>query len=234
MTLLVEYKDSGRMAESLAAIVAGQLDAAIRANGRATLVVPGGSTPGAFLKALSGALIPWNKTGVLPSDERLVPLTSPRSNAGLIDRTLGIGPAASAQRIALFEGRPLTQEGLAATNDTVRAALPVSVCVLGMGADMHTASLFPGARGLARALDPNGDDMVLPIQPPDAADSRLTLTVAALLSAQHLHVLIAGRDKLGAFHAAEEPGPAETAPIRVILNAPQGVTIHYCEKASQP
>ena len=234
MALFVEYKDSDRMAESLAAIVAGQLDTAIRETRHATLVVPGGSTPGAFLTALSGALIPWDKIIVLPSDERVVPLESPRSNAGMIGKALDTGPARAARRLLLSDGSPLTAEGLAATNNALRAAMPIAVCVLGMGADMHTASLFPGAEGLAPALDPNSADLILPIQPPNAPDSRVTLTAAALLSARHLHVLITGRDKLDAFHAAETPGPAERAPIRAILNAPQGATIHYCEKASKP
>jgi 6-phosphogluconolactonase len=55
---------------------------------------------------------------------------------------------------ALRAGPRRPKTPLPALEDALRPHLPISVLLLGMGADMHTASLFPGADRLAEALGP--------------------------------------------------------------------------------
>ena len=124
--------------------------------------MPGGTTPAPFLTALGGADLVWGDIRVMPTDERLVPETSARSNARLIRETLLQGPAKAAQFIHLHE--PILGNRAA----RVEAALPVDVLVLGMGGDMHTASLFPGAPELAAALADDAPALVT-IHPAGAA-----------------------------------------------------------------
>ena len=102
MVVLAEYKNTRIQAETLAAIVAGQLTLALEANGHATLAVPGGGTPAAFLQVLSQANIEWKNISVMLTDERFVPENSERSNTRSLRTTLLQGPAAAATLVPLY------------------------------------------------------------------------------------------------------------------------------------
>ena len=90
------------LAGQLADDVAFWLADAIERRGMAGLVVPGGSTPGPFLAALATRGIDWARVSVVPSDERCVPLDSPRSNEAMIRASLLRGPAAAANLVSLL------------------------------------------------------------------------------------------------------------------------------------
>lgn len=216
------YPDRDTLMSDLAELVADQLRGAHGSKGKATLAVPGGTTPGPFLEALSRADLPWADVHVMPTDERMVSELNPRSNARLIRETLMQGPAAAAHFVDMYE--PI----LGARRARVAAALPIDVLVLGMGADMHTASLFPGAPELAAALADDAPEL-LEIHPPSQPEARLTLTAPVLRGASVIHILITGPDKLAALETALADGPATEAPVRVALTAPCPVTVHYAE-----
>jgi 6-phosphogluconolactonase len=217
-----DYPDRETLMRDLAALVADQLRGAHGSKGKATLAVPGGTTPGPFLTALSAADLPWQDIRVMPTDERMVSELSTRSNARLIRETLLKGTAAAAHFVDMYE--PL----LGPRHARIAAALPIDVLVLGMGDDMHTASLFPGAPELAAAL---ADDApaLLEIHPPSQPEARLTLTAPVLRAASVIHVLITGEAKRAALETALAGGPAAEAPVRVALTAPCPVTVHYAE-----
>ena len=216
------YPDRDTLMRDLAALVADQLRAAHATKDRATLAVPGGTTPAPFLRWLSEIELDWNDVHVLPTDERLVPESNPRSNAGLVRANLVRERASDARLVALHE--PI----LGAMVRRVESYLPIDVLVLGMGADMHTASLFPGAPELARALAADAPALV-EITPPGQPEARLTLTAPVIQAAGVIHILITGPEKLAALEKAVAGGPVEEAPVRVALSAPCPVTVHYAE-----
>ncbi|WP_255418332.1 6-phosphogluconolactonase [Oceanicella sp. SM1341] len=219
-----DFPDRVTLMAALAGRVAGLLAEAIAARGRATLAVPGGTTPGPFLELLSETDLDWSRVSVMLTDERFVPESSERSNTALLRRTLLKGRAAAATLV------PLTAEGespeavLPGLAEAVRAALPLDVCVLGMGADMHTASIFPGADKLAEALAPDAPEL-LPMRAPGAPEPRITLTAPVLSSARHIFVLLTGAEKAEALARALTPGPTEEAPVRAVLS--HGATVVY-------
>jgi len=210
----------------LAARVANDLRSAIETIGRASMAVPGGSTPAPFLSALATENLAWDKVAVTLSDERCVPMDHARSNQRLVSQHLLQGKAQTAQFVTLYSGAHETsslEKGLA------EHIIPLSVCILGMGADMHTASLFPGTPGLATLLDPTGDRLVDFVSPPGADEPRVTLTAKALATADHTYLLIKGADKRVALEQALSVEDPETAPIRAILDAAKKPVVFYAE-----
>ncbi len=223
----LHYPDRETLMENIAEDVAELLAETIEAKGTATLAVPGGTTPAPFLRLLSQEDIEWENVRVMLTDERFVPETSERSNTRLLRETLLQGKAAAATLVPLYLEGDRPEEVLADLEAGVRAALPLDVCVLGMGADMHTASLFPGADRLAEALDT--DAVLLPMRAPDAPEPRITLTAPVLRAAAHIKVLITGPDKKTALEKALIEGPITEAPIRTILEAPTEVEVYYAD-----
>lgn len=216
------YPDRDTLMRGLAGLVADQLRAAHASKHRATLAVPGGTTPGPFLSALSEADLAWKHIDVLLTDERMVPETSPRSNARLVQEALLRNAAAAAHLV------PLSGNGIAAARRRIAAVLPIDVLVLGMGADMHTASLFPGSAELGAALAPDAPVMI-EVGAPGEPERRLTLTAPVLRAASVIHILITGRDKRAALAEALNDGPEAEAPVRAVLSAESPVTVHYAD-----
>jgi 6-phosphogluconolactonase len=221
----VHWPDRGAAAEGLARAVRENLFDAYAAAGAASLAVPGGATPGPMLRALSRHAMEWDAVTVTVTDERCVPEDNPRSNARLVRETLLQGAAAAARFV------PLAPGGVAPGPDGppgLSAMLPLDCVVLGMGDDMHTASLFPGADRLVDALAVDAPP-AMSISAPGAPEPRVTLTAPALTGARAIHLLIFGAAKHAAYHAALADGPVAEAPIRAILRAPGPVTIHYAD-----
>jgi 6-phosphogluconolactonase len=147
-----------------------------------------------------------------------------RSNTRLLRERLLIGKAARATLVPLYAPAGQPEEVLAALADGIRPHLPISVLLLGMGADMHTASLFPGADRLAEALAADAP-LLLPMRAEAAGEPRITLTAPVLRGAMNIHLLITGPDKRAAAERAAHLSPAE-APVRIILDQ---ATVHWAE-----
>lgn len=229
MPSLSQYETREILMQSLAKTVADQLRAALKANGKATLAVPGGTTPGPFLTLLSDADLDWSDVSVMLTDERFVPETSDRSNTRLLRETLLQNNAASANMVPFYKPATTPERVLTDLTAPIAAALPLDVCVLGMGGDMHTASLFPEADRLTEGLDETSNLILLPMRAPNAEEPRLTLTAPVLRAAKNIHILITGQAKMDALKSAQRDGPTKDAPIRTVLSAPNPVTIHYAD-----
>ncbi|MCW3480774.1 6-phosphogluconolactonase [Neisseriaceae bacterium JH1-16] len=179
-------------AEAQAAAIAGRLAAAIERDGSAALAVSGGKSPIALFEALAETDIDWARVTVTLVDERIVPADHPDSNARLVREHLLVGRAAAAHFLPLVTDPADPDADIA----RLKHELPsLTVAVLGMGEDGHTASLFPRAEGLAEGLNPDGHQRVLAITPPAAPHRRLTLTLAMLAGAEALQLAIAGAAK---------------------------------------
>ena len=99
---LIEYPDREKLASELASQIIGDHNAALSHQPRATLVVPGGTTPGPIFDLLCAATINWNAVDIMLSDERWVPETSERSNTRLLKQRLFVNQAKEAMHISPF------------------------------------------------------------------------------------------------------------------------------------
>ncbi|WP_374395756.1 6-phosphogluconolactonase [Tabrizicola sp.] len=221
---LETYPDREFLMLGLANTIAGQLADFLRREGKATLSVPGGTTPGPIFDTLSGVDLDWANVAVVLNDERWVPESSERSNTRLLRERLLRGKAAQARLVPLYAPAEQPEEMLAALEDGLKPHLPISVLLLGMGTDMHTASLFPGADRLEEALSATAP-ILLPMRAEAAGEPRITLTAPVLRGAFNIHVLITGAEKRAALERAMALSPME-APVRAVLD---NATVHWAE-----
>ena len=116
---IMQYPDRAVLAEDLVEIGDEQLNDAVAMNGKASRAVPGGTTPGAFLKALSVQNVDWPNVSVMLTDERFVDENSPRSNTRLLRETLLQGKAAMATLVVMVKAGEQTGPGRAAAGRVV-------------------------------------------------------------------------------------------------------------------
>lgn len=219
----IEYADSEMMMMDLANVLAGEIENALLVHDRVSFAVPGGTTPGPIFDNLCATHLDWSRVHVMLTDERWVPETSERSNTRLLRQRLLVGQAAAATYVPLYADAPTPEDKLAELDAGLGAELPISVMLLGMGADMHTASIFPGADQLDAAL--HGDANLVAMRAPGAPEPRITLSAKVLKSAMSRHIVIIGAEKRAALEKAQHLTPVE-APIAAVL---AGSTVHWAE-----
>lgn len=219
---LIEYPDAEMMAMDLANRLAGELSAALRQNERVLFVVPGGTSPGPVFDALCAANLDWGRVDILLSDERWRPDQHIRSNTRLVRERLLVERAAAATLIPLY-ARDMTPEAAAPIlGEAIAARLPAAVALLGMGADMHTASLFARSAALPIAL---ADDapVLVPVHVEAEPEARITLSAPVLRGAMSTHIVITGEAKRGAVARARGQDPM-SAPVAAVL---EDATVHW-------
>lgn len=219
----IAYSSRDKMMQDIAVQIQAELAATLQSQDRASLAVPGGTTPGPIFDALSIADIDWARVSVMLGDERWVPETSDRSNTALLKARLLQNKAAAATLLPLYEDAPKPEDKLDALSANIETHLPLSVCLMGMGADMHTASIFPEADLLAEAFAPDAP-VLLPMRAPGAPEPRITLTARVLQGAAHRHIVITGDEKRAALERAATLNDPMQAPVSAVLS---GATVHW-------
>ena len=221
----IEKFPEQELGPALAAQVAEDLIDTIAAKGAASIALPGGTTPAFFLRALGRVELDWDKVTVTLTDERWVPPDHHRSNQRLLQETLFQGHAARATLIPFYMPGVASLAGLASQ---IAEILPLDICVLGMGEDMHTASLFPNASGLDAALADEAMPVVRLILP-EKQQNRVSLSAPVLRNAGKCYILIKGEKKrLALDRALAANSPAE-APIRIAFEAAQPPVVFYAD-----
>lgn len=200
-----------------------ELDAALKERGKASFLVSGGSSPAPLYQRLSQINLDWSSVSVALVDERWVERDHPKSNETFVVENLLQHQAASAKLQGMKNSAGNPAEGLAECEAAYRKLpQPFDLTILGMGPDGHTASLFPHAEGLEKALDPESDELCSAINAHEsevtgAFTERMTLSLAGLLKSRRLVLLITGEDKLKALRAAQEGTDVSAMPVRAVL-----------------
>ncbi|MBM2576558.1 6-phosphogluconolactonase [Jannaschia sp. Os4] len=208
------YPDREMQAMALADVLASALKNCLLVHDHASFCVPGGSTPGETFALLADADLEWERVHVFLNDERWVPEDHARSNTKLLRETLLTGRAAAATLVPMVNDAPTPKEGASRLAAGLDGELPISLLLLGMGGDMHTASLFPGEPATKAAL---ADDAprLMGVHP-EGQEPRITLTAPVLKGAMETHVLITGDEKRAALERAQGMDPLD-APIAAFL-----------------
>ncbi len=175
-----------------------------------TLGLAGGSTPAATYEALRGRAIGWKRVDAWLSDERWVPHDDERSNGRMAAETL-------MDHVDARFHRPRWSEHIDAADSAVHYEATIrsiheserpNLTLLGMGADGHTASLFPGSKALEET-----SRLFVANTIPDSGEVRLTATYPLLWSADRLLVMVTGEAKAPALAEAFAGGSVPIARI---------------------
>ena len=209
--------------DALMRAAADRLQAALRTaiatRGSACAALSGGTTPAPAYEILAAAALDWPRVTFALVDERFAPPDHEASNEALLRRTLA--PAlANGAKLAPMWSKAANASEAAARADAAYAAFHIDIALMGMGADGHTASWFPGAAGLHEALEPQSQRAVVALHAPQAAGAadRLSLTLPAIVRAERALLVITGADKRERLESALRQTP-ETAPVVALAYA---------------
>lgn len=224
-----DYDDVEEMAEAVAGDIGFIIESALDARGEALIAVPGGKTPMPIFQKLAKAKLDWKKVTIIPTDDRLVPLTDERSNIRAIAQAFL--PAGARVFPITSDIADYKLAGNSANAKLSELKFPLDLAWLGVGEDGHTASIFPGP-DLEEALTaPNGRHAigVMPDPlPPEAPVARVTLTRSAILSARTVLITITGDDKKALLEQAIADGHSSKLPIGLVLaETEQPIDIHW-------
>ena len=189
----------------------------------------GGSTPKAFYQWLGeqhpfpGDINLWERILWSCSDERHVGLDDPESNFGNAQRGFlePLGFSESNYRPWPVYCKP--DDAASRFNRLWEEELPGSpvfdLCILGMGDDCHTASLFPGSPLLAGTVPEPFAAVEVP-----GKGWRLTITPSGLERCGRILVAVAGAGKAKALQAVFNAGDdMEHKPIQVLRSCAEKV-----------
>jgi 6-phosphogluconolactonase len=226
----LSYQSAEQWAWASAVILAGELRRALEQRPRARLLLSGGSTPGPVYEALSRAPLDWQRIDVALVDERWLRPDDPDSNSHLVRSTLLHDKAANARFETLTRPGRSIEEAVATAN--LHANQATDAVVLGMGDDGHTASLFPGLRGLDQLLaSAKAYVSVDATGCPGAGPwpRRISLTPAGLAPSRMRLLLIRGEHKRRVFERAMDGTDPLELPIRLAFTTPGArLRVHWC------
>lgn len=226
-----DYEDPAELVDAVAGDVGFIIESALDARGSCLIALPGGKTPLPIYEKLAKAKIDWKRVTIIPTDERIVPMTDPLSNAAAIAKIF-LPKGARVIPVISEKAPDYRSAGMAADARLQDFPFPPDLVWLGVGTDGHTASIFAGP-DLDDALGaPKGRRMVGVMPDPlpaEAPVARVTLTKAAILSARTVMLVLTGEDKKKLLEKAIEEGAGSRLPVgRVLADAEQAIDIHWC------
>jgi len=203
-------------------LAAEHLAEAVRRGG--DIALSGGSTPRPAYE-LAATLAPsWGRVHVWLGDERLVPPGDPRANVRLVREVVGgldqppvVHPVETA----------LPPPEAAAAYDAALADVELELAFQGLGADGHTASLFPDAP----SLEEQGARVIAAPAGLEPWVDRVTMTVPFLCAAREVIFLVLGDEKAAAARRAFGEPPSPATPGSLVRSA-TGRTIAILDRSA--
>jgi 6-phosphogluconolactonase len=206
------YPDPRAAAAACSHHILGLLEDALAGNDIATLAVSGGTTPKLLFEQFVLAGFNWDRVHLFFVDERAAPPTDPQSNYRLAEQSLILPVHFPRRNVHRIPAELMPERAAEHYVEEIRdffalgdGELPhFDVVQQGMGADAHTASLFPG-----EPLIEDRQGIAAAVYVEKLTQWRITLLPGVLLAARHSVFLVAGADKADSvravFHEEYQP-----------------------------
>lgn len=198
--LVADSKESASIFACIRCINLGQR--AIESHGSFSIALSGGSTPKRLYELLSTSeLLPkinWAKVNIFWSDERCVPENHPDSNYGMAMHYFNKEPFNKARKFRMHaDEKNLEKASYDYERQIIRHCYDerFDLILLGLGADAHTASLFPETKALKES-----SKLVCANYVPKLDSWRMTLTFNCINQADKVIVLAYGKEKAEALN----------------------------------
>lgn len=199
------------------------LKSAIQKYGNANILLSGGTTPKFLYEALAELPLDWTQIQVGLVDERYVEKESEYSNASLIEDCFS--KAIGFKLLPMVNNIENLDENLKQVNlDYQPFHERIDYCLLGMGEDGHTASLFPGDDSSEKSLNGMETDILQTFAPAEPK-IRISCSKEMLRNAQFIDLLILGEKKLNIFQSASE----NHLPIASLMNESTNGVTYFAE-----
>ncbi len=217
---IVSAIDPSDLADQAGELALDCIRQALDKRGKAAVILAGGNTPRATYAAIAAGMrrleLPLAGISWFFGDERWVSPDDPQSNEGMARASL-LGPLGAPEPTIhswrAGAGDPV--DCAAAYGEAARGVVS-DITLLGLGADGHTASLFPGSRarlpgGIARPVGPDLGGEAAAIEPSGGRGWRLTLCPGILRRSRRVVFLVTGPEKAAAFRRATGGDPSTPA-----------------------
>ena len=203
MERMIEFASKSELEVALCQHIAQDLRLSIELKGSATLLLSGGSTPSGVYRLLSEENLDWTKVHVGLVDERFVPADSPLSNFKLLKETLGQNAAINVAIYPMVLTASDYDQNLKEIEMAYRIFTDPDICLLGMGPDGHTASIFPNDAASQNA-NTNQNSLLSNTNAPAEPNLRITFNGPVLRRAKHLYLMITGPQKKAIFDDSDQ------------------------------
>lgn len=235
---IIVLEDGGAMAVRAAEEIVHLSGEAICTHGQFSLCLTGGNTPAPIYELIATRFhlsVDWNAVQLFWGDERCVPPDDPASNYGMAQRTMLSKLSLGSDQVHRMRGEDPPEVGAQAYSELLREQFGLEqgeaprfdLILLGLGNNVHIASLFPGQPALHEKTR-----LVLPVEVDAEPSRRLTLTLPVINQAARVMFMVAGEGKAQAVKAAlQGPRDPERFPAQLVAPA-HGEVMWVLDKAA--
>ena len=240
------YSDPAAMSRAVAEHIVALAVERVSTSGRCSIALSGGATPLPTYALLASApfvkQMPWAKTRIYFGDERHVPPDHADSNYRAVNDALLKEVPLPPENVFPI---PTEHEEPAACAEWYEDLLrmhyqrqpdrfpSLDLLMLGLGADGHTAGLFPGTPAVAeRERWVTWCDPVAANPAVTPAVKRITLTAPVIWQATNVFVLATGAAKAPVVAAVCADAPTADPPPARLLKACHGAVTFFLDKAA--
>jgi 6-phosphogluconolactonase len=195
-------------------------------HGQFTWCLTGGSTPADVYSLIATRFhlsVDWNAVHLFWGDERCVPPDAEASNYGMAHRTMLSKLTLNPEQIHRMRGEDDPEQGAREYEKQLKAFFSLGdgesprfdLILLGLGDNVHIASLFPGIAAIHESRR-----LTVSVEVDAPQRHRLTLTPPVLNNATRVMFIVAGQNKAAAVKLALE-GPRDSDKYPAQLIAPE-------------